>query len=93
MLTPRLLFLDLSIHILHALNLKKTKKSQQTAQFKKSATLINNILCETVSSHAGFYENYFLRCNAVLWQTDTKVNGITFKYSNFQHYGNSSYSV
>jgi hypothetical protein len=24
--TPRLLFLDLSIHILHVLNLKKTKK-------------------------------------------------------------------
>jgi hypothetical protein len=92
--TLRLLFLDLSIHTLHVLNLKKTKNHlNKLLNSKKSATLINNMLCATASSHGGFYENYyFLQSNAVLWQTEAKINGITYKDSNFQHSGSSSYS-
>jgi len=53
-------------------NPEKDKKNHLNKLFnsKKSPALINNILRASESSHGGFYENYyFLRCNAVLWQT------------------------
>jgi len=93
--TLRLLFLDLSIHTLHVPNLKIQKITStnfpnlRSQQHSYTIYFVRLKVLMAISMKTAIF---FLRCNAVLWQTYAKINGITYKDSNFQHSGSSSYS-